>query len=210
MFGILFDLVAVTGLKYIQLFTASGIVIPFLAVFAINYFRKEQLFKSWFAAPSSWVFTIGSGVATAIALALATWGMFSLLPALGLGLPDYSRFATYIGDSKAVLIALPLIWLIPAFMEEVIDRAFLINRLEKLIGSGLLARIVIVLLVSAAFGLAHPYQGWGGMVAIALPSTLYVGLFYLNRGNLWANVLAHGLFDTAFLLGIYWSLIAAV
>ncbi len=51
-----------------------------------------------------------------------------------------------------------------------------------------------VLLSSLAFGLAHSYQGVGGMLRTGLMGLLFAGLFVAS-GSIWLPMLFHALFD---------------
>ena len=51
-----------------------------------------------------------------------------------------------------------------------------------------------VLLSSIAFGLAHSYQGAGGMLRTGLMGLLFAGLFVAS-GSIWLPMLFHALFD---------------
>lgn len=204
----LIDLLLVSIPKYWTFFTMSGIFIPLVIVIAIMWFRKDDSYKVWFARPKSWLKTITLGFGAAALLLLVSALMWQTTPLLGLGTADYSRFADYVGNTPKYLFALPMIWLIPALMEEIIDRSFLIDRLTVVMGDGTAARIGIIVIVSAAFALAHPYQGAVGMLTIFVPALIYPVLYYMNGRNLWANIIAHGLFDTAFLTLVYWGVVA--
>ena len=85
-------------------------------------------------------------------------------------------------------------------VKEEIQRAFILTRFRTYLGGAWLGLI----LWSVAFGAAHYIQGWQGMVAAGVFGLIF-GAVYLIRGSLIAPMVAHGLYDSAVLLG-YWVL----
>jgi membrane protease YdiL (CAAX protease family) len=96
------------------------------------------------------------------------------------------------------------LFLLSAFVaggiKEELQRAFIITRFRRHLGGAWLGLVVW----SLAFGAGHYAQGLQGVVAAALFGFLF-GLIYLLRGNLIAPILAHSLYDTAALLGYWFS-----
>ena len=74
-------------------------------------------------------------------------------------------------------------------VEELLYRGFVLWVLAQ--GMPLWAA---VLLSSVAFGLAHSYQGVGGMLRTGLMGLLFAGLFVAS-GSIWLPMLFHALFD---------------
>ncbi len=85
-----------------------------------------------------------------------------------------------------------LAMVVVATFEEVVFRGFLLPRVRQLTGRWWLA----VLLVTAAFGLGHLYEG-----TLAVAQTMVLGVCFsvafLWRGHLGSVIVAHGLFNTA-------------
>jgi uncharacterized protein len=77
------------------------------------------------------------------------------------------------------------------FCEELIFRGYLQQQLLAVSGGDRLAAVVGQGLV---FGLVHAYQGWKPVLVIAMLGILY-GALAAWRGNLRANMLAHGWSD---------------
>lgn len=125
------------------------------------------------------------------------------LPGITLPESDLSRFSNLEGNLPVLFFWLVTIWTTVAFGEELIWRAFLLDRLGTLFGNGVLQNGVVVLLSAALFGLAHFYQGTMGMITAGILGGLYV-LAYRKLGrNLWVVVIAHGLTDTLSIISIY-------
>jgi len=77
-----------------------------------------------------------------------------------------------------------------ALCEEFIYRGFLLAQLGQWLHSGTWAWAGS----SLAFGLAHVYQGWSGMVRAALLGAL-LAYPVIHFGSLYPSMLAHGLID---------------
>lgn len=148
------------------------------------------------------------GVLQSIAVAVATSAAF-----VGAGLvyasimtqadqPEMS--ADFLrGSPAALIITLLVIYVTASFGEEVIYRAFLINRIAELGSGGRRARIVAVAISSVAFGLAHYTWGVTGMVQTGFMG-LALGVSYLVVGRkLWVTILAHGYMDTILVVQMY-------
>jgi uncharacterized protein len=93
----------------------------------------------------------------------------------------------------------PVVWIQAALVEE-LTRAFLIRRLSAVFSTPL-GRALSIIGLSLIFGLAHIYQGWGG-VAGTFVIGLVLGWGYLRWGRLLPIVLAHGVYDSLVLLGL--------
>jgi membrane protease YdiL (CAAX protease family) len=77
-----------------------------------------------------------------------------------------------------------------ALCEEFLYRGFLLAQLTQWLGSGAWAWAAS----SLAFGLAHVYQGWNGMVRASLLGAL-LAYPVIHFGSLCPSMLAHGLID---------------
>jgi membrane protease YdiL (CAAX protease family) len=91
----------------------------------------------------------------------------------------------------AVLILSPT----AAFCEEFLFRGYLLMQFDDWLHSLMWAWIVS----SVAFGLAHFYQGWSGMIRAGLLGAL-LAYPVVRWGNLYPAMLAHWLIDTVALL----------
>jgi membrane protease YdiL (CAAX protease family) len=110
--------------------------------------------------------------------------------------PDLEDFRPLIGNLKLTLIFLALAWILAAFGEEMIYRGYLMNRVADLFNRTRRAWIVSLIVVHVAFGLAHAYQGWTGVIDEGL-SGLLLGVIYLRTGrNLAVPIIAHGIGDS--------------
>lgn len=109
------------------------------------------------------------------------------------------------GNLPALIGALVVIYITASFSEEVIYRAFLMNRIAELGGGSRRAWVIAIGLSSVVFGLAHYSWGPAGMVQTGFMG-LGLGVTYLVFGRkLWVVILAHAYMDTALLVQAYLS-----
>jgi len=117
--------------------------------------------------------------------------------------PDLSDFTEVIGNVKLLLILVLLSWVVAGFGEEMVWRGYLLNRITDLLGRSKAGWAGSLIIMSAAFGLAHSYQDVTGIAENMLDGLLY-GLLYLACGRqLIVLIVAHGFTDTIDFLIIY-------
>jgi Type II CAAX prenyl endopeptidase Rce1-like len=96
------------------------------------------------------------------------------------------------------------------FAEETLFRGYLFERLGKFFGTGVGAKVSIVLLTSALFALGH-YSNLGlPGVEQAMITGLVFGTILAITGRIWMVMCAHAAFDLAAVAIIYWNLEATV
>jgi membrane protease YdiL (CAAX protease family) len=115
---------------------------------------------------------------------------------------DLSSFDYLRGNGRALLTLLPLVWVSAGICEEVVYRGYLITQGAALLGNSRLARLAAVLLAAILFALAHGHQGLSGMLLTGTLGVLFGLLFLQQRENLWVNMVAHIVGDTATLAAI--------
>ena len=126
--------------------------------------------------------------ASGLALAMVASTAFSTLRRA----PD-PRFANYYERVRRVIPLTPAdwAWFVPVAIsagicEEFLYRGYALRTIERLSGQLWLG----VLLSTAAFGLAHAYQGWRGVVGTSVLG-LFFSFVYLATGSLYPCMLAH-------------------
>jgi len=118
-------------------------------------------------------------------------------------MPDLSGFTSVEGHLKLTLIYLLLVWVLAAFGEELVYRAYLMNRVAGLFHGTRAGWTASLVVVSVAFGCAHIGQGSTGMIE-NMWDGLLLGALYLACGrNLAAPIIAHGVTDTVDILLMY-------
>jgi hypothetical protein len=118
---------------------------------------------------------------------------------------DLSRFAPVEGDVFLLSLSLVKVWTVTAFGEELVYRGYLMNRVAELAGGSESAWAMSLAVVSVMFGLGHLYQGIAGVVASTLGGLVYGALYLWTGRNLWAAIIAHGVFDTVAFVLIFWG-----
>ncbi len=116
---------------------------------------------------------------------------------------DLSRYDFLKDNLGGLLLSLVGVYIVSSFGEEVIYRAFLINRISELTDSSKYSTVIAVILSSVFFGLIHYEWGAMGMVQTGLMG-LVMGIFYIKlKKRLWILVLAHVYMDTLLLVPLY-------
>ncbi len=122
------------------------------------------------------------------------------------GIPEAADMTgyNYLKDNfPMLLLTLGGVYLSSSFGEEVIYRAFLINRISEIGKKSKSATIAAVILSSIIFGLIHYQWGPMGMVQTGFMG-LAMGICYIwLRKRLWILILAHAYLDTILLVQLY-------
>lgn len=167
--------------------------------------------KPWsdigYVRPKSWVRTIGLGIALGIVFKLV---MKALVMPL-LGADPVNRHYHYLAGNAAALPGMLFSVIVSAgWGEETLWRGFAFDRLRRVLGSGWWASLLIVLLTSLLFGLAHyPDQQLAGVQQATIVGLVYGSVFAVTR-RIWMLIIAHAAFDVTAVALIYWSLESAV
>lgn len=175
----------------------AGPVSTFIAMFVATW-RLRARGLTWgelgFKRPDSWWRTL--------ALSGFVFGVIVLGAALGNGIAGVffdkgyvlNRFGNIEGDIPMYLMWMGLVWTHSAFFEEMLFRAFLINRLSAFLGGSTAATLLSVTLAAIFFGYRHAYyQGPFGFVVTGVIG-FGLGLIYVwfGKNNLLPQILAHG------------------
>jgi membrane protease YdiL (CAAX protease family) len=166
--------------------------------------RKLRWRDVGFSRYKSWPITLALGVVGGVALEIQELFVTQpLLTRLTGKPPDLSDFRAITGNVKYALITIALAWTLAAFGEELVWRGYVMNRVADLGNRTRLAWFWSLIVVHAAFGLAHSYQGVTGIIEEGLAG-FFLGLMYLGtRKNLAVPIVAHGVSDTLDLLLIF-------
>lgn len=141
-------------------------------------------------------------------LGLAGYMLGTLIMSNISGMPESADMSIYdyLHNNVLMLILTLLgVYFISSFSEEVIYRAFLINRISELGLDTRYGKIAAVLISAVIFGSVHYEWGATGMVSTGLMG-LVMGICYLKfKKKLWILVLAHAYMDTILLVTVYLS-----
>ncbi|MCG9970524.1 CPBP family intramembrane glutamic endopeptidase [Christiangramia crocea] len=106
-----------------------------------------------------------------------------------------SKFGNLKGNWIGFFLVIPLVWL-ESMLEELLDRGFLMNWIEKLFSSTRFATAIAVILQAGIFGFRHSYDLSDRSITVGLIG-LIMGLAYVSFGrNLWPLIIAHCLLNS--------------
>lgn len=185
------------------------LVVPLSAILVLLWAWRSH--TPWqeigYVRPVSWVSDVAVGICFGGALKLLMKAI--VMPLLGAD-PLNPAYHHLVGNSAALPGMLYLVIVGAGFGEETVFRGYLFERLGKLFGSGVWAKMSIVLLTSALFALAHyPEQGIAGVQQAAVVGLVF-GTIFAITGRIWKLMFAHAAFDVIALAIIYWNLEYAV
>jgi membrane protease YdiL (CAAX protease family) len=183
-----------------------GVLIAVLFVLiALFIGKKQDSFKSiGFIKQERWYYTIIRGMLLGVVIQLAFSIIFDPLIEKLTGTPiDLSNFDNMRGN-----LPLFFIWLVigigfGGFLEEITFRGYLITRLKLIIGDSPFSLIIILLLTSVSFGLAHLYQDWSGVISTGIFAFIFGVIFIQSKYNLWMPILTHSSANLVGLVLIY-------
>ena len=111
---------------------------------------------------------------------------------------NYEKFNILRHNIPLTLKATAGVWLTAALGEEIVFRAFILDRLCQLSGSRHLAALVS----SVLFSLMHIYQGANGVITTFIAGILFATLYLRSDKNLLLVILTHGIADTLFFASV--------
>jgi membrane protease YdiL (CAAX protease family) len=139
-------------------------------------------------------------------IAMTGFILGSIIMANITGIPEASDMSGYDylqNNIGMLLLTLGGVYIVSSFGEEVIYRAFLINRISQFGLDAKTGRIIAVILSSIIFGLIHYEWGPMGMVQTGFMG-LALGICYIKlRKRLWILILAHAYMDTTLMIQMY-------
>ncbi len=120
--------------------------------------------------------------------------LINYFPDVGTG----GRFDHVEGNPIAYATMMILVWTHSSFFEELLFRAFIINRTSNFLGVGLKSDLIAIAISAIFFGYRHfYYQGMLGAIITGLIG-LALGLLYIlfGRKNLCPSIFAHGIINS--------------
>jgi CAAX amino terminal protease family. len=183
---------------------AGNVVVPIGALLVLLWVRRSR--TPWheigYSLPRSWIGGLVAGFFFGCAFKFLMKAIVMPL----LGADPINQAYHYLAGNRAMLPAAVWAMFAAGFGEETVFRGYMFERFGKLFGSGVAARISIVLITAIWFGLAH-YVGQG--LAGAEQATivgLVLGTIFAVTGRIWLLMWAHTAFDLTALAMIYWNL----
>jgi membrane protease YdiL (CAAX protease family) len=194
------------GILAILLILASGLItIPVSAVLVLAWVQMSH--TPWseigYIRPKSWIGTVAIGVAFGIAFKLL---MKSIVQPL-LGVETINQTYHYLAGNPVALPAILISVIVGGgFCEETVFRGYMFERLGKLFGSGAGAKMLIVIITTGLFALAHfRDQGLPGVEQAVVTGAVFGSIFAVT-GRVWMLMIAHAAFDVTAIAIIYWNL----
>ncbi|HEY6866507.1 MAG TPA: type II CAAX endopeptidase family protein [Candidatus Eisenbacteria bacterium] len=155
-----------------------------------------------YVRPRSWIGSAALGIAFGVAFKFLMKAI--VMPLLGADPINHAYH--FLTGNRAMLPAAAWAMLVAGFGEETMFRGYAFERLGRVLGSGLPAKVTIVVITSALFGLAHYRdQGLAGAEQGAIVGLVY-GTVFAATGSLFMLMCAHAAFDLTALGIIYWNL----
>ena len=194
------------GLLAIVVILAGNLLVaPLSAVLVLAWAWRSR--TPWreigYVQPTSWIRDLVLGVVFGAAFKVLMKAI--VMPLLGAD-PINHAYHHLVNNTNA-LPGMVLIVIVGAgFGEETLFRGYMFERLHKLLGTGAIARVLIVLLTAGLFGLAHyPDQGLAGVQQAGVFGIVFGTVFALT-GQIWPLMCAHAAFDLTALAIIYLNL----
>ena len=193
----------------IVILLGNGVFAPLSALLVLAWAWRSH--TPWheigFARPQSWAGSLAIGIALGVAFKLLMKAV--VMPLLGAP-PTNQAYSFLVGNTAALPGMLFAVIVGAGFGEETVYRGYLFERLGKLLGSGVAAKVAIVTLTAAWFGFVHySDQGLAGVQQAFIVGLVFGGIFAVTR-SLWMLMVAHAVFDLTALALIYWNLETAV
>lgn len=183
-----------------------GVLIAILFVILALLIRiKQGSFKSiGFIKQKKWHYTILRGMILGMSIQLAFSIVFDPLIERLTGIPiDLSNLDKMRGNLPLFFVWLAIGFGFGGFLEEITFRGYLITRLKLIIGESSLSLVLILLLTSVSFGIAHLYQDWSGVISTGSFALIFGVIFIQSKYNLWIPILTHGFANVLGLFLIY-------
>jgi membrane protease YdiL (CAAX protease family) len=119
--------------------------------------------------------------------------------------PDLELFRMLTGNVKMTVLFIALSWTLAAFGEEMFWRGYLMNRVADVGGRTRPAWLFSLVIVNMAFGVAHGYQGWTGLIEEGISGLLLAWMYLRTGRNLCVPIIAHGVADTIDMILIFFG-----
>jgi hypothetical protein len=188
-----------------------GVAIAFVVMATYILVNKERLSKLkelGFKKPSSWEKTILTTISFALLIQLSFLVLFDpLIERITSSQLDISGVEHVKGNLTNLFIMLGVGWIIGGFLEEILFRGFLLNRLSNVFKSRAMGDAIAIIITCGSFGYSHLYQGLGGMISTGLISAIIAIIYIFSNRNIWYAILTHGFINTFAFILIYFDCI---
>ena len=196
-------------LSILVILSGNFLFAPLSAIFVLLWTRLSD--TPWreigYVRPRSWIRTIAVGILFGVTFKFA---MKSIVMPL-LGAPPVNQAYHWVaGNTAALPFMVYLMIVVAGFGEETLFRGWMFERLGKLFGSSVWAKLAIVLITAAIFAVLHySDQGVPGAEQAAITGII-LGTIFAITGRLIILMIVHAAFDLTALAMIYWDFETAV
>jgi len=192
------------GILAMLVITAGNFLAPLSAVLVLVWAQLSR--TPWreigYVRPKSWIGGLAVGIVLGVALKFLLKSV--VMPLLGAN-PINPTYHNLVGNTA---MAVPFIFVLivkAGFGEETYFRGYLFERLGKLLGRSLGAKVMTVLVTSVFFGSLHYFdQGLAGAEQATITGLVF-GTIFAVTGRIWMLMCAHTAFDLTALAIIYWN-----
>ena len=198
------------GIVAILVILAGNMVaVPLSALLVLVWTRWSR--TPWreigYVMPRSWIRVAAVGIAFGVTFKF----LMKMIVMPLLGADPINQAFHYLAGNRAALPGILFAVIVGAgFGEETVFRGYMFERLGRLFGSGIVAKVAIVLLTAAWFGLAHySVQGLAGAEQGMIVGLVF-GTIFAVTGRIWMLMVTHAAFDVTAVAMIYWNLESAV
>src|SRR5437868_7291784 len=198
------------GVLAIIIILAGNFVIPPLSAILVLVWTKISQ-TPWreigYVRPRSWARTLVIGIVFGVAFKFLMKAV--VMPLLGAS-PVNQAYHWVAGNTAALPFMVYLMIVVAGFGEETLFRGWMFERLGKLFGSSVWAKLAIVLITAAIFAVLHySDQGVPGAEQAAITGII-LGTIFAITGRLIILMIVHAAFDLTALAMIYWDFETAV
>jgi len=187
--------------------TYLGMIITLILFWVAARIRSAGWHTFGLNQPASWIRAGLSGIGFAIfmimVITLLQELLFLVFPIVVS--PDLSRFGMLHGNLTNLIFNVVVIWITAGLIEELVWRAYLVNRLTDIFGQTRIASMIAIFCSATLFGIAHFYQGPSGMLLAGVTGLLFGVAFLIRRRNLWPLVIAHGLINMISFINMFFN-----
>jgi membrane protease YdiL (CAAX protease family) len=197
------------GILAVLVIAAGQILAPLSAVLALVWRNLSR--TPWrdigYVRPKSWIGTLAGGIAFGIAFKFLMKAI--VMPLLGAD-PINHAYHYLAGNAAALPAAVSTMIVVGGFGEETVFRGYLFERLGKLLGESLAAKILTVIVSAAVFASLHYFdQGLAGAEQATITGLVF-GTVFAVTGRIWMLMCMHAAFDLTAVAIIYWDLESTV
>jgi membrane protease YdiL (CAAX protease family) len=188
---------------------AGQIFAPLSALLVLVWTRLSR--TPWreigYVRPRSWIGSLAIGIAFGITFKFFMKAI--VMPLLGAN-PINQAYHNLVGNRGALPAAVLIMIIVAGFGEETVFRGYMFERLGKLLGRSVAARIAIVLVTTGLFASLHYFeQGLAGAQQATMTGLVF-GTVFAVTGRIWMLMCAHAAFDLTAVAIIYWNLESVV